>query len=68
METLVNMTVRPDHLLIGDLIECDGRVARVKFIIELWDDRFKLILTCQCGHYNYIYGCASNQPITLLSI
>lgn len=68
METLVNMTVLPEHLLIGDMIMANGKPARVLYIIELWTDEFRLILTCPDGNYNYIYSCPACQPVTLLSI
>lgn len=68
METQVSMAVSPEDILIGDLIRCDGRVARVVFIFELWTGTYKFIVNCRCGHYNYIYDCPPFRAVTLLSI
>lgn len=68
MEPLVSMMVYPEHILHGDLIRINGRVARVLLIVECWDDRYKFVVTCQDSNFNYIYGCMAHEPVTLLSI
>lgn len=68
METLVNMTVHPKDVLIGNMIQCDGKVARVKLITEFWDGRYTFIVTCPQGKYSYVYKCTESDRIKLLSI
>lgn len=68
MNSQVQMLVRPEDVLIGDIIDANGKAARVKMIYSYWDGRWSFIVKCQRGNYAYVYKCLSHQAVTLLSI